>query len=353
MPTLPSKEYWEERAVRSLLESEKTAAQHIDSLALAYDRAILNITREIESFYSKYASNNKITLAEARKRLTPVEVISFNKQAKVYLDEITRLGSSAFTKEYRSYLRALSGRAYVSRLQELTVNIRHQIELLSTSKENDLRDVLTGTYDNIYSKSLYDIQSKVEIGVMFTLPNTRALEAIVNEKWLGSNYSERIWQDKNSMLGQLEQVLSQEFVRGRGPNVVSRDLANKLNVSYSNAKRLVRTELNYISNKAMMQSYVDSEVLDKYQYLATLDNRTSEICIELDSKIFPLKEATVGVNYPPMHPNCRSTTIPYFEDDEISKNIVDRIERNAEGKSVRLGRDTKLSYKEWKELSTK
>jgi uncharacterized protein with gpF-like domain len=39
-----------------------------------------------------------------------------------------------------------------------------------------------------------------------------------------------------------------------------------------------------------------------------LDSRTSEICRELNGKRFKLSEAEVGVNYPPMHPNCRSTT---------------------------------------------
>ena len=52
---------------------------------------------------------------------------------------------------------------------------------------------------------------------------------------------------------------------------------------------------------------------------ATLDNRTSDACQELDGKVIAVSKAVVGLNYPPLHPYCRSTTIPYFEDLEGSR----------------------------------
>ncbi|KYG90374.1 hypothetical protein A0U40_18230 [[Bacillus] sp. KCTC 13219] len=54
---------------------------------------------------------------------------------------------------------------------------------------------------------------------------------------------------------------------------------------------------------------------DRYQFLATLDLRTSDICASLDGKKFATKDKQAGVNCPPMHPNCRSTTIPVVEYD--------------------------------------
>jgi hypothetical protein len=96
-----------------------------------------------------------------------------------------------------------------------------------------------------------------------------------------------------------------------------------------------------------MNSYKTSEVVDRYEYLATLDNRTSEICRELDGKVFDVKEAEVGVNQPPMHPYCRSTTIPSFEDDDIGAYITDRIARDRNGNSYLVGKD--VTFKEWAE----
>lgn len=61
-----------------------------------------------------------------------------------------------------------------------------------------------------------------------------------------------------------------------------------------------------------------------------MDNLTSEICSELDGKVFDTKDAQVDKNYPPMHPNCRSTTIPYTGDDRVSEELKDRSKDNGE-----------------------
>ena len=56
--------------------------------------------------------------------------------------------------------------------------------------------------------------------------------------------------------------------------------------------------------------YYEEVGSDKYEYQAYLDSRTSDICKGLDNEIFYTKDAQTGVNFPPMHPNCRSTTLP-------------------------------------------
>ncbi|MFA5638817.1 MAG: minor capsid protein, partial [Anaerovoracaceae bacterium] len=293
----------------------------------------------------RYAKENKISLADARKRLTPNELIDFNKQSKIYLDEVERLGDKAFTAEYRSYLKELSGKAYVSRLEELTANIRHNLETLAIGYNTGLGQTLTEAYQDGFYRTMFDIQKQAKLGVSFTAPGGKQLETAIRERWLGQNYSDRIWADKNKLIIQLEQMLSQEFVRGRGPREVAKDFSDKMQTSYYNAQRLIRTELNYISNKGSMKAYKESEVVEKYQYLATLDNRTSDICRELDGKMFELKEAKVGVNLPPLHPHCRSTTIPYFEDNEIEDRVAR--DEDGKGKSYKLGKD--VTFFEWVE----
>lgn len=345
MPKVPEKSYWEKRSELTLIQNEKSVLQYEKDLKNAYQATIKQITKEIEAFYGRYAKENKISLADARKRLTPNELIDFNKQSKIYLDEVERLGDKAFTAEYRSYLKELSGKAYVSRLEELTANIRHNLETLATEYNTGLGQTLTEAYQDGFYRTMFDIQKQAKLGVSFTTPGDKQLETAIRERWLGQNYSERIWANKNRMLMNLEQTLSQEFVRGRNPREVSKDFADKMNTSYRNAQRLIRTELNYISNKGSMKAYKESEVVDQYQYLATLDSRTSDICSEMDGKIFDLKEGKVGVNLPPLHPHCRSTTIPYFPDDEIAPLIESRIARDKQGKSYIV--DSNVSYKEW------
>lgn len=50
-----------------------------------------------------------------------------------------------------------------------------------------------------------------------------------------------------------------------------------------------------------------------------LDSRTSLICSELHRETFETSKASVGVNYPPMHPRCRSTTSIFVDFEALGK----------------------------------
>ena len=92
-----------------------------------------------------------------------------------------------------------------------------------------------------------------------------------------------------------------------------------------------------------MKSYNEIGI-KKYKYVATLDSRTSELCRELDGKEFEVSKAQTGVNYPPMHPRCRSTTISV-----IDKTDYSRLKRSARDENGEIQYVPKsMTYKEWK-----
>lgn len=64
-----------------------------------------------------------------------------------------------------------------------------------------------------------------------------------------------------------------------------------------------------------------------------------------DGKVFPISEYEAGVTAPPFHVNCRSTTVPYF--DENFGQIGERAARDADGKTYYI--PANMTYKEWKE----
>ena len=70
-----------------------------------------------------------------------------------------------------------------------------------------------------------------------------------------------------------------------------------MGVAYSAAKRLVRTETAYIYEQATKDAYEECGV-EWYEFLATLDGRTSEICRELDGKHFKVRDAMPGKTLP-------------------------------------------------------
>lgn len=77
----------------------------------------------------------------------------------------------------------------------------------------------------------------------------------------------------------------------------------------------VETVSSYCNNKTDMLDYRGSGN-DQYEFMATLDDETCPICGALDGKHFKIKDAKIGVNFPPMHLGCRCTTVSYDPDDE-------------------------------------
>jgi len=76
--------------------------------------------------------------------------------------------------------------------------------------------------------------------------------------------------------------------------------------------------------------------------VATLDSHTSEICRELDGHVEDMKNYEPGVTAPPFHPWCRTTTVPYFED-----NYGERAAKGADGKTYYV--PSNMKYNDWKE----
>ena len=77
---------------------------------------------------------------------------------------------------------------------------------------------------------------------------------------------------------------------------------------------LVRTSINQVANAASQQVYeANQDITKKYRYTATLDMRTSPICRALDGQEFPYGKGPT----PPQHFNCRSTTVPVIDYDEL------------------------------------
>ncbi|MBS5694535.1 MAG: minor capsid protein, partial [Bifidobacterium dentium] len=122
----------------------------------------------------------------------------------------------------------------------------------------------------------------------------------------------------------------------------------KLESDRKAVERVVQTERAYVNSRAALESYKKLGV-KKYQILATLDLKTSNICREMDHKgrnkdepFFYLDEYKVGLTAPPFHCNCRTTTVPYFDDfTEDEKRAM----RDEEGKSKKVPAD--MTYDEW------
>lgn len=115
--------------------------------------------------------------------------------------------------------------------------------------------------------------------------------------------------EKQIRLGLLAEEPSDKIIRRIRGRAVSRGTyaGGVFNTTTREAEALVRTSANFISNEAHFQTYEENEdVVERYEYVATLDARTTLICASLDGEEFRVKDANAP--RPPQHFRCRSTT---------------------------------------------
>jgi len=104
---------------------------------------------------------------------------------------------------------------------------------------------------------------------------------------------------KNKTIRQIENDISRNV--GMPDRFIEKDGRKILSVS-AEARPIMtaRTETVRLSNLGLKDLYEENEV-EKYQYLAAIDDRTSDICLSLNGQVFEVKNGVPGQNMPPMH----------------------------------------------------
>lgn len=311
-------DYWQKRGEDVAQRQHDMTDAYVDRLRREYDRAIQSIQHDIEIFYGRFASNNEISMADARRMLNAAEL----KEFKMTLEDFTFAAKNNAGGQWTKILNNVYFKTRISRLEALQVQIRHRVEMLASGQQAAVTGLLGDVYTDTYYRTLFEVQRGLGFGVTFARIDHERLEKVLQTEWAGSNYSKRIWSNRDKLTTELQTKLSQSFIRGDPLDRTARDLADRMQVSFYNAARVVRTESAFISGEATMDGYKASGVVKKYEFLATLDSRTSKPCRSMDSRVFALNEKEVGVNYPPLHPFCRSTVCPYFDDDPAPERIA-------------------------------
>ncbi|WP_419492258.1 polymorphic toxin type 50 domain-containing protein [Agathobaculum sp.] len=146
----------------------------------------------------------------------------------------------------------------------------------------------------------------MNVASTFARIDPQTVEKILAVPWLGSEFSSRIWADKDKLLRELTQTLSRGLVRGDSLDRMTKEFAKRMSVSESRAAVLIHTESAHIAAEASMKGYRETGVKE-YRFLATLQLKTCSICGMLDGRVFKFSERETGVNFPPMHPQCHCT----------------------------------------------
>ncbi|KYM65508.1 hypothetical protein A2U16_03145 [Fusobacterium necrophorum subsp. funduliforme] len=339
-----NKKYWVERFEQEEERNAKMSLQHMQVAKKQYQNTMRKIDSEIRSWYSKYASDNEMSYEEAQKTLSGKD----RKNLKLTLEEYIRLGEQqnvSFDTEVEKTLKRVSAGVHVNRLESIKSSIQAELDILYTNVERGLGEHFCEVVGAGYARTSYLVQSMTANYESISALNKDLLNQMIYKPWTsdGKNWSNRVWKQKDKLIDELHTSLVQSLVLGDDVNLLADKMSKRLDVGFSRAANLLMTESAAYHSKATELCYKDLGV-EKYEILATLDNRTSTVCQGMDGKVFERKQYQVGVTAPPFHCRCRTTTIPYFED--LTEDET-RAARDADGNYVE--EKASMKYPEWEE----
>ena len=337
--------YWADRFVSEEERRDRDNRRYYSTIEKEYNKALAGLDKDIEYWLGRIAKNNDISLSGAKELLSKKELQEFKWTVEEYIQKGKENGVSG---QWLKQLENASARVHIQRLEALKIQIQDRIENMYTTKDRSMEDYLCRVYKDTYYHTVFEIDKGIgSIQSSFNKLDDRKVSQIIHKPWAidGKDFSTRIWEDKANLVNTLHTGLTQSLIRGGNLDDVVNDISQFVSSKIKNKKyiasRLVTTESAAYASKAQEQAYKDLSV-DKYEILATLDLHTSDICQDLDGKIFDRKDYQVGVTAPPFHPNCRTVTVPWFPDD------VDTGERAARGKDGKVGYvPQNMTYKEW------
>lgn len=301
---LSNKSYWLKRSEELDKVATKVEKEVMKELSALYRDAFRSIEKEVNDFMMQYAKDHKLDYATVTQTLTPIDLAEYNQK----IEELYAMYRDTGSEYIKIEIDRLNARAKITRLQALQDAINVELTKVTHEYQMTLEDALIGLFTEQY-KEVSEL-----MGVMAPVINREAIKTIIEYPYAGKMFSDRIWDNKDALVKHIKQNLTAGIIRGDSIQKMSRQLKKDLNVLYYQAERLVRTETNYAMNQGHLKGYADSGVVEKYEFLAAIDSRTSKLCKNQNGKVYKLSDAVVGVNFPPLHPHCRSTVVPVLED---------------------------------------
>jgi len=316
------------------------AEKQADKFDEIYKQSKAYLDKQINKVFDKFQRDYGLSERDARQVLK-------NMKDQKDLNELRKvLEARPNDPNIQRLLADLDSPAYayrMKRLERLNDDLDRMRESIYHSEKVGSDTFYSDLMKDSYYKATFDLQQQTGLAYSFSILPETEIKRLRELKWTGEGYSDRIWSNTGALASSVKDELLVSLMTGRSVRDTSQAIAERFGVGQNNARRLIRTESAFFHNQMELLSYEDAEII-KYKFVAVLDRRTSHICQEHDNKVYDTDKAVPGVNYPPLHPWCRSTTIAHDEDADYSK--LERRARNPEtGKTELVPAD--MSYDEW------
>ena len=299
--------YWEQRFLNLKEDGLHVAQSSYEDLTSIYAYSLNKYENQIAGFIQRYANSNNLSLADAKRQLSARELKDF----KITLNQYIKLAQQKnLSPKQIKLLDNASLRARLSRLEELWIHTSQFVEILAQEQHTNINDALNKVYNSTYYEAAYLTQSLQGKYQTFRQIPKKAIQEAINTPWGNADFSQRIWDQRDKLITKLQQEITRSFIAQEPTERITERISQACNVQMSNARRLVETEVAYVQELALNNTFKELNV-KQYQILATLDKHTSSVCRHLDKKVIDRTDFKPGITAPPFHPYCRSTMIPY------------------------------------------
>ena len=283
-----SADYWREREEEQRkhnIQEEKAYSQEIERI---YRQMMNEIEIQINNFYTRYATKEGITYAEAKKRVSKLDIKTYAELAKKYVAE------KNFSDQANEEMRLYNLTMKVNRLELLKANIGMHLVGGFDELQRFFEEKLT-------KRTIETFKRQAGILGRTVHDNARYAHSIVNASFHNATWSDRIWKHQDTLRNELGSLLSTGLIQGRNPRELARTLRKKVKSSEYNANRLMITEMARVQTEAQHRSFEENG-FDQYTFHSL--GTACPHCLAINGKHFDMKDMQPGVNAPPMHPNC-------------------------------------------------
>lgn len=317
-----SNNYWRRREEENLRANRKTEAEYEKAINDTYKYMLEQIQKEINGFYAKYARAEGITLSEAKRRVSKIDIEEYGRKAARYVK------TKNFSKRANEEMRLYNATMKINRLELLKANIG--LELVSGFDE--LQKYFE---EKLTDRTISEFERQAGILGKSVRNSEKAAHAIVNASYKNATYSDRIWMYQGMLKAEMDGLLKSGLIQGKHPRELAKHLQKRFGVSAYNANRLMTTELARAQTEAQKQSFIRNG-FTQYTFLAI--GTACEACRALNEKHFDIDKMMPGENAPPMHPNCRCSVAAYMDSEEYEEWLETYKEHG-------------MDFEEWKQRS--
>lgn len=196
---MKNSEYWRGRF--SLLERStyKTAQAALREMEALYRQALYRTRKELDSWCTRFADDNGVSLTEARRLLGAKELEEFRWDVAQYIETAQKAG---LDETWQRQLRNASAKVHISRLEAVETQIRQQIEELYAGQKARLTEAVRRAADDAYTGTLQEAAKGLDVNFKTVSLDKTQLDALTSKAWTTDDrtFRDRCWTNKNALV---------------------------------------------------------------------------------------------------------------------------------------------------------